>query len=315
PSGAGKTLLLECIAGIHVPERGRILIDGEDVTYLPPEKRSVGMVFQEYALFPHMTVWENIEFPLEMRKVSISERKRRVRELLELLRIEELSHRYPGTLSGGEKQRVALARALATDPKVLLLDEPLSALDAPLRRKLRDELRSLQRRLKIPFVHVTHDQVEAFSLADKIAVMRDGRILEIGPPEEIFTSPKNVFVAEFVGFDNIFRGEARREGDLTIIRIGDISILSSEPANGSVTVAIRPEDIVVSLKPVESSAQNVIRGRIVDVIPEAFLVKLKIEANGVVFSVYVTRKSFLEMKLDVKQEVYLVFKASAVKIL
>ena len=315
PSGAGKTLLLECIAGLHVLDKGKIIIDGKDVTFFPPEKRSVGMVFQEYALFPHMTVWENVEFGLEVRKVPLNERRKRVKELLELLKVEQLAHRYPSTLSGGEKQRVALARALAVNPKVLLLDEPLSALDAPLRRKLRDELKRLHKVLRIPFVHVTHDQMEAYSLADKIAVINKGVILEIGSPEKIFTSPRNAFVAEFVGFENIFKGKARREGDITVVDIGGVEIVASEPAEGEVIAAIRPEEIVLSLKPVDTSARNVIKGRITEIVPETYIVKLRVDVDGVPFTVYVTRKSFLEMKIDVGCKVSLIFKASSVRIL
>jgi len=315
PSGAGKTLLLECIAGLHVSDKGKIIIDGKDVTFFPPEKRSVGMVFQEYALFPHMTVWENVEFGLEVRKVPLNERRKRVKELLELLKVEQLAHRYPSTLSGGEKQRVALARALAVNPKVLLLDEPLSALDAPLRRKLRDELKRLHKVLRIPFVHVTHDQMEAYSLADKIAVINKGVILEIGSPEKIFTSPRNAFVAEFVGFENIFKGKARREGDITVVDIGGVEIVASEPAEGEVIAAIRPEEIVLSLKPVDTSARNVIKGRITEIVPETYIVKLRVDVDGVPFTVYVTRKSFLEMKIDVGCKVSLIFKASSVRIL
>nr|MDO8043483.1 tungstate ABC transporter ATP-binding protein WtpC [Candidatus Baldrarchaeota archaeon] len=315
PSGAGKTLLLECIAGLHVLDKGEIIIDGKDVTFFPPEERSVGMVFQEYALFPHMTVWENVEFGLEVRKVPLNERRKRVKELLELLKVEQLAHRYPSTLSGGEKQRVALARALAVNPKVLLLDEPLSALDAPLRRKLRDELKRLHKVLRIPFVHVTHDQMEAYSLADKIAVINKGVILEIGSPEKIFTSPRNAFVAEFVGFENIFKGKARREGDITVVDIGSVEIVASEPAEGEVIAAIRPEEIVLSLKPVDTSARNVIKGRITEIVPETYIVKLRVDVDGVPFTVYVTRKSFLEMKIDVGCKVSLIFKASSVRIL
>ncbi|MHA1582507.1 MAG: tungstate ABC transporter ATP-binding protein WtpC [Candidatus Baldrarchaeia archaeon] len=315
PSGAGKTLLLECIAGLHVLDKGKIIIDGKDVTFFPPEKRFVGMVFQEYALFPHMTVWENVEFGLEVRKVPLNERRKRVKELLELLKVEQLAHRYPSTLSGGEKQRVALARALAVNPKVLLLDEPLSALDAPLRRKLRDELKRLHKVLRIPFVHVTHDQMEAYSLANKIAVINKGVILEIGSPREIFTSPRNAFVAEFVGFENIFKGKARREGDITVVDIGGVEIIASEPAEGEVIAAIRPEEIVLSLKPVETSARNVIKGRIAEIVPETYIVRLKVDVDGVQFTAHVTRRSFLEMKIDVGCEVSLIFKASSVRIL
>ncbi|HDI02270.1 MAG TPA: ABC transporter ATP-binding protein [Ignisphaera sp.] len=195
PSGCGKTTTLRIIAGLEKPTKGRVFIDNEDVTDLPPRKRDVAMVFQTWALYPHMKVYDNIAFPLKLRKVPMNEIDRKVREVARLLRIEELLDRYPRQLSGGQQQRVALARALVRNPRVWLMDEPLSNLDALLRVQMRAELKKLQKELKITTIYVTHDQVEAMTMADRIAVMNAGRVLQIGTPHEIYHKPKMKFVA------------------------------------------------------------------------------------------------------------------------
>ncbi len=199
PSGCGKTTTLRIIAGLEKPTKGRIYIDEEDVTDLPPRKRDVAMVFQIWALYPHMKVYDNIAFPLRLRKLPKDEIDRRVKEVAKMLRIEDLLDRYPKQLSGGQQQRVALARALVRNPRVWLMDEPLSNLDALLRVQMRAELKRLQKELKITTIYVTHDQVEAMSMADRIAVMNKGRILQIAPPLEIYERPKTKFVGGFVG--------------------------------------------------------------------------------------------------------------------
>ncbi len=199
PSGCGKTTTLLMIAGIYKPTKGRIYFDDEDVTDIPPKDRNVGMVFQSYALYPHMTVYENIAFPLRIKKLPKNEIDRRVREVAKLLRIDHLLDRKPGQLSGGQQQRVALARALVKEPDVLLLDEPLSNLDALLRVYMRAELKRLQKELKITTIYVTHDQVEAMSMSDRIVVMNEGKVQQIGTPEEVYRKPSNVFVASFIG--------------------------------------------------------------------------------------------------------------------
>ncbi len=199
PSGCGKTTTLRIIAGLEKPTKGRVYIDEQDVTDLPPRKRDVAMVFQTWALYPHMKVYDNIAFPLKLRKVPKDEIDRKVREVAKLLRIEELLDRYPKQLSGGQQQRVALARALVRNPRVWLMDEPLSNLDALLRVQMRAELKRLQKELKITTVYVTHDQVEAMTMADRIAVMNAGRVLQIGTPHEVYHYPKTKFVAGFIG--------------------------------------------------------------------------------------------------------------------
>ncbi len=199
PSGCGKTTTLRMIAGLEKPTKGRVYIDDEDVTDLPPRKRDVAMVFQTYALYPHMKVYDNIAFPLRLRNMPKDEIDRKVKEVARLLGIEELLDRYPKQLSGGQQQRVALARALVRHPKVWLMDEPLSNLDALLRIRMRAEIKRLQKELKITTIYVTHDQVEAMSMADRIAVMNKGRVLQVGSPREVYHKPKTLFVAGFIG--------------------------------------------------------------------------------------------------------------------
>ncbi|HIP56630.1 MAG TPA: ABC transporter ATP-binding protein [Ignisphaera aggregans] len=199
PSGCGKSTTLLMIAGIYKPTKGRIYFDDQDVTDLPPKDRNVGMVFQSYALYPHMTVYENIAFPLRLKKMPKNEIDRKVREIAKFLKIDHLLDRKPAQLSGGQQQRVALARALVKEPDVLLLDEPLSNLDALLRVYMRAELKRLQKELKVTTVYVTHDQVEALSMSDRIVVMNEGRIQQVGTPDEIYSHPANTFVASFIG--------------------------------------------------------------------------------------------------------------------
>ncbi len=206
PSGCGKTTTLRCITGHCPPDYGEIFIEGKNVTTLPPNKRKVGMVFQNFALFPHMTVFENIYFPLKIRGMNTKEAADRVYETLNLVQLSGYESHYPRQLSGGQQQRVGLARALVYQPKILLLDEPLSNLDAKFREEMRFEIKELQRRLGITAIYVTHDQEEALALSDKIAIMKEGRIHQVGTPEEIFEKPKTIFVATFIGLSNIIEG-------------------------------------------------------------------------------------------------------------
>ncbi len=222
PSGCGKTTLLRVIAGFEQPDEGRVYIGGRDVTDVPPDKRGTVMVFQNWALWPHMTVYDNIAFGLRLRKLPRDEIHRRVMWTLELLGLKGLENRYPGQLSGGQQQRVALARALAVKPEVLLLDEPLSNLDAKLRLKLRGELKKLQRQLGITMVYVTHDQEEAMSLADRMAVLRDGRLEQLGRPEDLYRRPETLFTAAFLGRTSLVLGKVvELEGGYATVRIGD----------------------------------------------------------------------------------------------
>ncbi|UNQ73811.1 ABC transporter ATP-binding protein [Infirmifilum sp. NZ] len=245
PSGCGKTTTLRIIAGLTTPDSGRVYLEDRDITFLPPEKREMGMVFQNYALWPHMTVYENVAFPLRARGLSKDEIERRVREYLELVRLYELRDRYPYQLSGGQQQRVALARALAVNPKVLLLDEPLSNLDAKLRDEMRVELREIQRKLGITAVYVTHDQVEALALSDYIALMKDGKVVQFGTPKEVFFNPADEFVASFLGRTNLVPAKVERvdpEGKLVLVRVGDALLkapLRQSPTSGTVLLAVR----------------------------------------------------------------------------
>jgi len=243
PSGCGKTTVLRMVAGFERPSSGAIHIDGQDVTSLRPNQRNVGMVFQAYALFPNLTVAENVAFGLKVKGEAKATRSDRVREMLSLVGLEHLEDRYPFQLSGGQQQRVALARALAVQPRVLLLDEPLSALDAKIRVSLRDEIREIQRRLGITTIFVTHDQEEALSMSDRVVVMSQGITQQVGVPIEIYNRPRTRFVAEFVGRLNVIEAETI-DPDKGTVRINDTIIDLRRPVSpGPVTLAIRPEGI------------------------------------------------------------------------
>lgn len=246
PSGCGKTTLLRIIAGLEMPDSGKILLGGEDITTYPATKRQVNTVFQSYALFPHLTVFENVAFGLRSRKFPAEETNQRVNRRLEMLGLEEMAQRRPDQLSGGQKQRVALARALVNEPDVLLLDEPMSALDAKLRAQVQVELRRLQQKLGGTFILVTHDQDEALVVSDRIAVMRRGRVIQHGTPEEVYDFPQTQFVAEFLGAANLIDGRASDGGIQT-----DIGFLQMEenPPWPQGTVAIRPEWIRIHDQP------------------------------------------------------------------
>jgi putative spermidine/putrescine transport system ATP-binding protein len=266
PSGCGKTTTLRMIAGFELPTAGSISIDGADITYRPPNRRNVGMVFQSYALFPNMSVADNIGFGLKIRKRPKDQIKRRVAELLELIHLEGRGDRYPWQLSGGQQQRVALARALAIEPQVLLLDEPLSALDAKIRVALRKEIRSIQRQLGITTVYVTHDQEEALSLSDRVVVMSEGRIEQIGAPADIYNFPATAFVASFVGTLNLLDAKVvdAAAGRLAVdgqeIHTG--TPVTAAGNGGTVGIALRPEAIDLG-EPTDG--QNRLRGTVDDI--------------------------------------------------
>jgi putative spermidine/putrescine transport system ATP-binding protein len=242
PSGCGKTTALRSLAGLEDITSGSVLIDGVDVVSVPTNKRDLGMVFQSYSLFPHLTVLENVEFGLRMRRVPSAERQSRAAESLELVGLGHLGGRYAHQLSGGQQQRVALARALVTRPRVLLLDEPLSALDAKVRVQLRDEIRRIQSELQITTLFVTHDQEEALAVADRVAVMRAGVIEQIGTPEELYSRPSSPFVAEFIGLSNRIPGTLVDGGVLVLGQV--LPVLGEPTADGDVVALVRPEDVV-----------------------------------------------------------------------
>ena len=261
-SGCGKTTTLRIIAGLEQPDAGSVWLDGREVTGLEPNQRDVNTVFQNYALFPHMNVAENIGYGLKLKKVPKSEIRKKVSQMLELVQLEGYEKRKPSELSGGQKQRVAIARALVNNPKVLLLDEPLGALDLQLRRAMQIELKHLQKKLGITFIYITHDQEEAINMSDRIAVMKDGRIEQIGTPDEIYNHPKTSYVATFVGNANILHGAAERiQGENAIVEIGndrvivkletsqqnteDTGVKQYLSAGEKVTLAVRSENILL----------------------------------------------------------------------
>lgn len=261
-SGCGKTTTLRIIAGLEQPDAGSVWLDGREVTGLEPNQRDVNTVFQNYALFPHMNVAENIGYGLKLKKVPKSEIRKKVSQMLELVQLEGYEKRKPSELSGGQKQRVAIARALVNNPKILLLDEPLGALDLQLRRAMQIELKHLQKKLGITFIYITHDQEEAINMSDRIAVMKDGRIEQIGTPDEIYNHPKTSYVATFVGNANILHGVAESiQGENAIVKIGNdrviVKLETSQQDTGDtrakqylaagekVTLAVRSENILL----------------------------------------------------------------------
>jgi iron(III) transport system ATP-binding protein len=244
PSGCGKSTLLRLIAGLHEPTSGRIFFNDQDVTRLSTERRNAVMVFQSYALWPHMTVRENIRFGLQVRKLSSDEQDRRISQVLDLVRMANLADRKPNQLSGGQQQRVALARALAVEPNCLLLDEPLSNLDAKLRQEMRTEIRRICKSQGVTTIYVTHDQKEAMSVADRIAVMNAGRIAQVGTPADLYHRPRTSSVAEFIGETNLLPGRiiAKDDGTLRVqTAAGVITVAADKPSSDEVTLSIRPE--------------------------------------------------------------------------
>lgn len=341
PTGAGKTVLLETIAGLFRPSRGRVLIDGEEVTDIPPERRGIGFVYQDYALFPHLSVAENVAFGLELLDrrhllrlsalagdrdfVAGRGKKEIIRERVEsisrMLSIDHLLHRSPDTLSGGEQQRAALARALAVEPRLLHLDEPLSALDPETREGLQRELARVHGELGTTTLHVTHDFEEAVALGDRIAVVHEGRIVQVGSSEDIFRRPANEFVARFVGVRNIFAGaiiDTDQNGYKTFTCDSlDLAVISERRGAGH--ASIRPEDIVVSLDPLRSSARNAFAGRIIEIADRGTLIYVTVrvgsaQAGSSDFVCIITHRSLDEMALRPDKQVHIAFKASAVHV-
>jgi len=249
PSGCGKSTILRCVAGLETPDSGEIDLGGERVfsssrgINVPPHKRRIGMVFQSYAIWPHMTVYQNVAFPLEVQRQENV--RARTMAALETTGLAALADRYASRLSGGQQQRVAFARAIVSEPSVLLLDEPLSNLDAALREQMCAELRRLHERLRLTTLFVTHDQGEALSMSDRIAVMRDGRFVEVGTPEELWTRPRTVFTAQFLGGANVFSGDATPNGNGGVVRTALGPLHTTQPASGAVSVFVRPENVAI----------------------------------------------------------------------
>jgi spermidine/putrescine transport system ATP-binding protein len=274
PSGCGKTTLLRIVAGLEMPDSGSIELNGRNITQLPAAKRQINTVFQSYALFPHLTVFENVAFGLRARKFPEAKIQARVKSRLAMLGLEEMDFRRPHQLSGGQKQRVALARALVNEPEVLLLDEPMSALDARLRAQVQVELKRLQQKLGRTFILVTHDQDEALVVSDRIAVMRSGKVIQFGPPEEVYDNPKTQFVARFLGAANLIQGRRANQGIAT--ELGFL-YLNERPPWSKGTVAIRPEWIRICDGP---PAKNGIRAEIREIIYRGTDFDLRLEPGS-----------------------------------
>jgi len=320
PSGAGKTVLLETIMGFWRPLEGRIVVGGVDVTDLPPERRGLSFVPQDYALWPHLTVFENIAYGLRARHVPEGEVRRRVLEVAEVMGIEHLLHRDPRTLSGGEMQRVALARALVVEPKAVLLDEPLSSLDAKTRESVKEFIRELHGSLGFTALHVTHDPIEAAELGDRIAVMVDGRIIQAGTPSEVFGRPESLEVAWLTGRPNVIEGAVSDWGDgVAVVRPSpDVKVVAvhRRPLRRGerVLVFVMPEDVVVSKTPQQGSARNVLELHVTSVEDRGPLKLVKARRGGVELGALITRGAYGELGLTVGDRVYMQFKASAVRV-
>jgi spermidine/putrescine transport system ATP-binding protein len=280
PSGCGKTTTLRMIAGFEEPTQGRILLQGRDVTYVPPSRRNVNMVFQAYALFPHMTVWDNIAFGLQIKKVGRDETRSRVEEAIRTVRLEGFEKRKPGQLSGGQQQRVALARALVNRPAALLLDEPLGALDLKLRKELQLELKHLQTQTQTTFVYVTHDQEEALTMSDRIAVMKDGIVEQIAEPRELYERPATPFVAGFIGVSNLIAVRVdRRDGAAVVMDLGDGERIVANDSSGAaeLEVTVRPEKIKLAAGEVAASTVSSVSGVVTDVVYLGSMTQLMVE--------------------------------------
>jgi len=305
PCGSGKTLLLETIAGLHSPAEGRVLVNGRDVTRLPPERRRTALVYQQYALFPHLSVRENIAFGLRYRSLGRAERRRRVEEMLDLLGIRDLADRpTPEGLSGGESQKVALARALAVAPEVLLLDEPLVSLDQQARRQVMALLVDLPAAADVPVIHVTHDYTEALSLADRIAVLNGGAVAQIGTAEDLFWRPRTRFVAEFLGAENVLEGACRPADDGWVrVSVKGLSLAAPGPARpGPVSLCIRPEDVALLRE--APDGENVFEGRVLEVAERGFGVRVLVKVAGVRLVSLAPRRRFADLDITAGSRVY-----------
>jgi molybdate/tungstate transport system ATP-binding protein len=309
PSGVGKSVLLEIIAGLIMPESGQIVWDNKEITRLLPEKRRFSIVYQDYVLFPHLTVQENILYGLKAKGADSQEKKKRLETLSDLLDIRKLLSRKPGKLSGGEQQRVALARALAVGPKLLLLDEPLSALDVNARIRLRKELKRINQELKIAVLHVTHNPEEAIALGDRICVMLGNRIRQIGTHEEIFLKPTDPDVSRFLGKRNIFFVRRVKEN---IYEAGGQKIHISESVDEISHIWIKPEEILLSLQPFASSARNQFECYVTGLNPYQSFMEVQVLSRQLKLDVLITHSSFNELKVQIGQHLYATFKSSAI---
>lgn len=315
PSGCGKTTTLRMIAGFEQPDSGTIHLDGEEITSVPPNKRDIGMVFQAYALFPNLTVSQNVAFGLEMRKKPAEEVKKLVEQALVMVRLQDTARRYPHQLSGGQQQRIALARALAVKPRVLLLDEPLSALDAEVRVALRGEIRRIQSELAITTVYVTHDQEEALSISDQVVVMNKGVIQQVGSPEEIYRAPQNLFVAKFIGTANQFNGKITGKNKVDCERGHSLLVanLNGFQEGQQVVVLVRPETMKVGTSRPEGCRDNCLEAVIETITFHGAVTRLGVNANDMRLVADITARESDPLKLN--QKIYLRFSAEACQVM
>ncbi|MCD6280489.1 MAG: ABC transporter ATP-binding protein [Deltaproteobacteria bacterium] len=312
PSGAGKTLFMEIIAGLSDLDSGIIRINGRDALDLPPQRRSIGFCYQDYALFPNMDVFENISFGLRLRKHR--DIKPKVGKIARVMGIQDLLKRDVKDLSGGEKQRVALARALAIDPDILLLDEPLSALDKASALQIIKELKRIHRsRPKLTIIHITHDFDEAISLAEKVLVMNNGRILQSGEPRDVFNKPKDPFVASFVGLKNIYKGCVGSHDGVPVFETGDLRFRVITDCEGDAYATIAAHDVIISIEPSETSARNHFEGIVKDMEDKGMFVELTVDI-GVDLTVTITKESALRMDLHDGKRCHVLIKATAIHV-
>lgn len=316
PTGAGKTLLLETIAGFHRLDKGRIILEGRDITYLPPEKRGFGYVPQDSMLFPHMNVRKNIEFGLKMHEQVEPDCRVEVDDVLNLFQLQALANRMPVTLSGGERQKVALARVLVLKPKLILLDEPLGSIDADARRELRHELKRTHSEHQLAVIHVTHDQLEGFGLAQRIAIMREGEIAQTGKPEDVFNNPKDRSIAKLLGYENIYEAKLIKVGQNTsFLNVNGLileikGIVESE----NITIGVRASDMTISIKPPSSGKPNTARGKVLDCDDMGSVVLLNIDI-GFQIKAILPKREYGLICADQSREIWVSFPPDSVKIL
>ena len=307
PSGSGKTTCLMMLAGFETATHGKILLDGVSINHIPPHQRGIGMVFQNYALFPHMTVAENLSFPLEVRKIGKAEREAKVRRALDMVQMGAFGNRRPAQLSGGQQQRIALARALVFEPKLILMDEPLGALDKQLRERLQFEITALTHELGITTVYVTHDQTEALTMSDRIAVFDDGRIQQLASPTELYENPCNSFVARFVGENNLFDGTVKEiDGNNAVVELDDGSLIKCKPVNVSAVgeralVSIRPER--VEFEDWFREGVNTIKGEVLEFIYMGDILRSRLRVAGNEDFIIKSRNTLWQMRLLPGQQV------------
>ena len=314
PTGAGKTVLLEAIAGLYPVLQGTILVNDRKISGLRPEERGIGIVYQDQVLFPHLSVEENIAFGLKSMKCPKREIKPKVDSMAEIIGITHLLLRSPPTLSGGEKQKVALTRALVTEPAVLLLDEPLSALDPETKERMQRKLAEMHQRLKVTIIHVTHEFEEAIALGHRVAVLNEGQIAQVGTPEEILRQPNSEFVAHFALSRNIFSGEVDDiSNGYALVDIGGVKLMTVTELEGKVHLSLRPEDIFISSEPLKSTARNSFEGTITDIVDRGIVVYVTVDVPPN-FICLVTRQAIEELALREGMRVWITFKASAINI-